>query len=246
MKRRRSLSFSVLCSPIMARPLSGDFYSWDVPKKMEKTGIKRPILSIRNFANPYIKGRLVIPADGWSLLFWRNILLFFLLQSLYLPFKFSFHTELVIIFKTINAMSIWLFRVKSTIKFKFEQQQFTRGAPLIFSRAPKNYLCIFAQNSRMFIEPVSTKIALWTIRSRIASAWTPPPRRSNQSSFLYWLQKIVEASSWRRSISSKIKCCSSSEISSISHSSIIRRPYEPYFFRSRFAFPLICCVFCQE
>ena len=46
------------------------------------------------------------------------------------------------------------------IKFKFEQQQFTRGAPLIFSRAPKNYLCIFAQNSRMFIEPVSTKIAL--------------------------------------------------------------------------------------
>ena len=53
-----------------------------------------------------------------------------------------------------------LFRVKRTIKFKFEQQQFTRGAPLIFSRAPKNYLCIFAQNSRIFIEPVSTKIAL--------------------------------------------------------------------------------------
>ena len=104
----------------------------------------------------------------------------------------------------------WLFRVKSTTKFKIEQHQFTRGAPLIFTRAPKyNYLFIFAQNSRMFIEPVSTKMALWTILSRMASAWTPPPSLTNQFSFLYWVQKIVEASSCRRSISSKRKWCSS-------------------------------------
>lgn len=37
--------------------------------------------------------------------------------------------------------------------------------------------------SRMLVLPVSIQMVLWTMRSMIASAWTPPPRRWCQSFF---------------------------------------------------------------
>ena len=46
--------------------------------------------------------------------------------------------------------------------------------------------------SRMFWLPVSIQMVLWTMRSMIASAWTPEPRRWCQSFFAYWVQKTVE------------------------------------------------------
>ena len=46
--------------------------------------------------------------------------------------------------------------------------------------------------SRMLVLPVSIQMVLWTMRSMIASAWTPPPRRWCQSFFAYWVQKTVE------------------------------------------------------
>ncbi len=45
--------------------------------------------------------------------------------------------------------------------------------------------------SRMLVPPVSTRMALWTMRSIIASAWGPPPGRWCQSFFAYWVQNTV-------------------------------------------------------
>jgi hypothetical protein len=49
--------------------------------------------------------------------------------------------------------------------------------------------------SRMLTSPVSIQMVLWTMRSMIASAWTPPPRRWCQSFFAYWVQNTVEVAS---------------------------------------------------
>lgn len=40
--------------------------------------------------------------------------------------------------------------------------------------------------SLMLWVPVSIQMVLWTMRSMMASAWTPPPRRLCQSFFAYW------------------------------------------------------------
>ena len=51
---------------------------------------------------------------------------------------------------------------------------------------------VMAVCSRMLVLPVSIQMVLWTMRSMIASAWTPPPRRWCQSFFAYWVQNTVD------------------------------------------------------
>ena len=45
----------------------------------------------------------------------------------------------------------------------------------------------------MLASSMSTKTALCTILSMMASAWTPPPSLGRQSFFSNWAQKTVEA-----------------------------------------------------
>lgn len=58
---------------------------------------------------------------------------------------------------------------------------------------PSLYRCMLLVCSRMLCVPVSTQMVLWTMRSMMASAWTPEPRRWCQSFLAYWVQNTVEA-----------------------------------------------------
>ena len=51
---------------------------------------------------------------------------------------------------------------------------------------------VAAECSLMLMSPVLIHHALWTMRSMMASAWTPPPRRACQSFFAYWVANTVE------------------------------------------------------
>lgn len=69
------------------------------------------------------------------------------------------------------------------------------GAAFLRSRySPLPYL------ARMFVSPISTHEALWTMRSMMASAWMSPPSLACRSFCWNCVQKIVEASLNRLSI----------------------------------------------
>ena len=80
----------------------------------------------------------------------------------------------------------------------FGGQQYCRWGPVIApvgATDPQRgfrYWCA-AACSRMLWVPVSIQMALWTMRSMMASAWTPEPRRWCQSFLAYWVQNTVEA-----------------------------------------------------
>ncbi len=63
----------------------------------------------------------------------------------------------------------------------------TGGAPISGYRPFPAIAC------RMFMSPISSQTALWTMRSMIASACTPPPSLGCQSFFLNSVHRTVDA-----------------------------------------------------